>query len=143
MPEAASSVSRRHQLWRRTCFEVFFGVPGQSAYWEGNFSPSGDWNCYRFTDYRQGMVEEQRLDRPQCRAAATPTRLELTCSLEIRGLCPDDSVLAVGLACVILETEGTTSYWALDHCGSSADFHDRRSFLLRLPPPCPTREGMV
>ncbi len=29
-----------------------------TKYWEFNLSPAGDWNVYRFTDYRQGMEEE-------------------------------------------------------------------------------------
>ena len=133
LPEPVLSVSRRHELWRRTCFEVFFGIPGQTAYWEGNFSPSGDWNLYRFNDYRQGMAEEQRSDRPSCRAVTTGgSRLELSCSMDIHDLCSDSEVLAAGIACVVLETSGRVSYWAVDHCGARPDFHDRRSFLIQL-----------
>src|SRR5262245_25400551 len=39
-------------LWRHTCFEAFVSVPGDSAYQEFNFSPSGEWAGYHFREYR-------------------------------------------------------------------------------------------
>src|SRR6202040_1743207 len=42
------------ELWRHTCFEAFIAVEGQSAYHEFNFSPSGEWAVYAFSDYRNG-----------------------------------------------------------------------------------------
>ena len=143
LPGPALAVSRRHELWRRTCFEVFFGIPGQTSYWEGNFSPTGDWNIYRFTDYRQGMAEEEGPDRPLCRAVADKSRLELSCSMDIHDLCPDVEVLTAGIACVVMETSGRLSYWAVDHCGARPDFHDRRSFLLQLTLLGPSQDLMV
>lgn len=144
LPEPALSVSRRHELWRRTCFEVFFGTTGQNAYWEGNFSPSGHWNIYRFTDYRRGMAEEQRSGRPLCRRVVIgKSRLELACSMDIHDLCPDSEVLMIGIACVILEENGRLSYWAVDHCGARPDFHDRRSFLLQLASSGPSQDGIA
>lgn len=135
LAEPAQCISRRHELWRRTCFEAFFAIPGQTAYWEGNFSSSGDWNLYRFTDYRQGMREEQRPDQPLCHAVAGKSRLEVSCELDIHDLCSDLAVISIGLACVVLETNGRLSYWAIDHNGAARpDFHDRRGFLLQLAP---------
>lgn len=143
LPEPALSVSRRHELWRRTCFEVFFGIPGQTAYWEGNFSPSGDWNIYRFTDYRQGMAEEQRSDRPLCRVVTDKSRLESAGSMDIHDLCPDSEVLMAGIGCIVLEMSGRISYWAVDHCGAHPDFHDRRSFQLQLASSGPSQDGIA
>lgn len=134
LPDPAETASRRHELWRRTCFEVFFATPGSSGYWEGNFSPTGDWNVYSFTDYRQGMTEEARLNQPLSQLVMAPGRLEFSCAVAIHGICRDSTELAVGIACVMLDTGGRVSYWAIDHCGPAPDFHDRRSFLLRFPP---------
>ncbi|MDD1631850.1 MAG: hypothetical protein LUP91_06530, partial [Methylococcaceae bacterium] len=39
-------------LWERTCFEVFVAVEGEAGYHEFNFSPSGQWAAYAFSDYR-------------------------------------------------------------------------------------------
>ena len=56
------SPTRQDHLWQTTCFEFFLGLTDQSDYWEFNLSPSGHWNCYRFSDYRQGMVTETALN---------------------------------------------------------------------------------
>ncbi len=134
LPDPAQSIIRRHQLWRRTCFEIFWGRPGQAAYWEGNFSPAGDWNVYRFNDYRQGMEEEERLGLPSCQAIEAPGRLEFTCKMDIHRILGDSELLEAGISCV-LEPGGRISYWAIDHCGEKPDFHDRRSFQLQLGAP--------
>ncbi len=39
-------------LWEHTCFEVFVAVEGEEGYHEFNFSPSGQWAAYAFSDYR-------------------------------------------------------------------------------------------
>ena len=46
------------KLWRRTCCEAFVRVPGEEAYYEFNFSPSGEWTVYRFSRYREGAVQD-------------------------------------------------------------------------------------
>ena len=40
-------------LWEHTCFEAFISIPGDLAYREYNFSPSGQWAAYAFSDYRR------------------------------------------------------------------------------------------
>lgn len=52
LPEAAMP-ARADGLWRKTCFEVFLRRPGETAYQEFNFSPSGEWAAYSFDDYRK------------------------------------------------------------------------------------------
>jgi len=56
-PMPASNIIgvRRSELWLDTCFECFLGSAEEAAYLEFNFSPKGDWQCYAFEDYRQGM----------------------------------------------------------------------------------------
>ena len=53
--------TRQDHLWQTTCFEFFLGLADRPDYWEFNLSPSGHWNCYRFSDYRQGMTTETAL----------------------------------------------------------------------------------
>lgn len=132
LPIFGHSARRRHELWRQTCFEFFFAIPGESAYWEGNLSPSGDWNIYRFDDYRQGMREEQAAGRPVSRAASDRGRLVYSCNVDIHDFCKDAMTIEAGIACVVLDVQGGVSYWAIDHCRSRPDFHDRRSFLVEL-----------
>ncbi|KJS00394.1 MAG: hypothetical protein VR65_12895 [Desulfobulbaceae bacterium BRH_c16a] len=132
-PMPVPGPTRRHELWRQTCFEFFLGIQGESAYWEGNLSPCGAWNVYRFSDHRQEMREENAVGGPVCRMEAERGRLLFSCTIDIRDICKDCIPLEAGIACVIEDFHGAVSYWAVDHCGSKPDFHDRRSFLLKLP----------
>jgi len=43
------------KLWQHTCCELFVAEAAGPGYHEFNFSPSGEWAAYRFTDYRQGL----------------------------------------------------------------------------------------
>ena len=131
-PSPSPLGKRRHELWRETCFEFFFGIPGEPFYWEGNISPSGDWNVYYFSHYREEMQEEAAVSQPDCHAETGNGSMLISCDVDIRNVCPDDAALEVGIACVIADDRGAISYWAIDHCGSKPDFHDRRSFLLEL-----------
>ena len=44
---------------------------------------------------------------------------------------------AFGASAVIEETDGTKSYWALNHTTGKPDFHDPACFTARLPAPLP------
>lgn len=132
-PAPCSVVCRCQQLWRQTCFEFFFGIPGQSAYWEVNLAPNRCWNVYHFTGYRQTMREEETVGLPFCVAALDTTLFTLDCRIDIHRLVPDWSGLEVAVAAVILDRTGEAGYWAIDHPAKGPDFHDRRSFLVNLP----------
>ncbi|GAB6192097.1 DOMON-like domain-containing protein [Desulfocastanea catecholica] len=128
-----AQAGRRHELWRHSCFEVFFATPGKAAYWEVNLCPSGCWNVYHFAGYRSGMREETTIAPPLCQVVTDADLLSMTCTLNLSGLVDEACQLDIGVAAVIEAADGTISYWALDHLGEQPDFHDRRSFLLSLP----------
>ena len=46
--------SRVTGLWEDTCFECFLANGSEQSYVEFNFSPAGDWQVFRFSDYRSG-----------------------------------------------------------------------------------------
>ena len=46
--------SRVTGLWEDTCFEFFLADDSELGYVEFNFSPAGDWQVFRFSDYRKG-----------------------------------------------------------------------------------------
>jgi len=52
---------RADGLWQTTCFELFLRPARQPAYYEFNFSPSGEWAAYGFDGARTGMRD---LDLP-------------------------------------------------------------------------------
>ena len=62
IPAPAGLPVRKESLWEETCFEMFVSSKGSSQYWEFNMSPSGHWNVYRFSAYREGMREEMAFE---------------------------------------------------------------------------------
>jgi hypothetical protein len=132
IPAPAGMPARRHGLWEATCFEFFFGVKDTPGYWEFNLSPAGHWNVYRFSDYRQGMVEEIAFRSLPLSVSCRPDSLLVALDVEIDRIVAADQPLAVGLAAVLKLRDQEVTYWALAHPGPQADFHRRDSFLVEL-----------
>ena len=127
-PTDSETPTRRDHLWENTCFEVFIGIPDSPRYWEVNASPNGDWNVYRFDDYRQAMVAE-----PACKEVASTWQpltkgYYLTLELSTDDWLAIDQPLELGIS-TVLKTD-SVSHWALDHKGGKPDFHRRDSFSL-------------
>jgi len=124
---------RGDELWRHTCFELFFGIKGKTGYWEANFCPGGRWNVYRFAGYRTGMREDGDIGPPHCCLVAGPDLLSLTCTLVLNSIIDDSADLEAGVCSIIEATDGGISHWAIEHHGPQPDFHHRHGFLLELP----------
>lgn len=134
LPPAGERSGRRDGLWQHTCLEAFIGAAAQKAYWELNLAPSGDWNVYRLSDYRQELVEEPcytALPFAVIRSGAAGPGLILRLACPLPGELAAAGPLQVGVTAVIEADDGSLSYWALHHPGPDADFHDRRGWLLR------------
>lgn len=131
-PWGSGTVSgvRRDLLWEHTCFEAFLGLPDQKDYWELNVSPSGDWNLYRFSGYRENGVPEPAIPAPVVRVQPSAFGLRCSVHVDLRQFWPRSVVPHIGLTMVVEELGGALSYWALSHPGDEADFHDRRGFLI-------------
>jgi hypothetical protein len=148
--DASGLPQRCDGLWQHTCFELFLGVLGESAYWEFNLSPSGDWNVYSMTAYRQGQAPELTYEQLEVHVTgplAAPRLADCRLSgpralLELETHCPlppmlqacrqSGHTLEVGLSAVLESQSGALSFWALRHPGPEPDFHDRGGWLLRL-----------
>ncbi len=130
IPEAAANPIRSDRLWEHTCFEAFIGVLGSDSYREVNFSPSGHWASYRFSGYRAEMVNETEVIPRELTCERTEQQLLLNCHLDARTL--KGTALDVALTAVLEESSQQKSYWALNHVSDRPDFHQRKSFLLRL-----------
>lgn len=118
---------RRDNLWRTTCFEVFLAHGDDPEYIELNFAPSSQWAAYRFSSYRDGMVELALDIAPEIGIDAGDAYFALEADI---ALPPDwrGGELQMAVAAVIEETGGTKSYWALAHQPGKPDFHDRACF---------------
>ena len=126
---ASASSSRRDELWKHTCFELFLAM-GEGGYVEFNFSPSTEWAAYRFIGYRDGA------DQPAVAAPVITTRtaddvFELCASIYL-----DDALgfhSRMGLSAVIEDAHGGKTYWALAHAPGKPDFHHPDAFASELP----------
>jgi len=130
LPPPISDPGRTDELWRHTCFEVFVAGHRSMAYREFNFSPSGQWAAYVFTDYRAGMLPLELHRAPALRWQRTAARLELIATLPADALMTDQTALRIALSAVIEEQSGTITYWALKHPAGQPDFHHPGSFAL-------------
>jgi hypothetical protein len=136
IPEAQPT-ERIDSLWEHTCFEAFVGVAGSTAYREFNFSPSGQWAAYSFSDYRQPEQSDTPITAPQITTCRFAGRLEIEVSIPANAL-PAGRPLHVALSAVVEATDivhGSHSYWALHHVAERPDFHQREAFILELTVP--------
>ncbi|WP_265947303.1 DOMON-like domain-containing protein [Dechloromonas sp. A34] len=121
-------------LWQHTCCEAFIASDSGTDYREFNFSPSGQWAAYRFTDYRGRDERFQAPLAPLSTFRLLPDGFQLDATIA-RALLPTAAMLHVGLSAVIEGSDGSRSYWALSHGGPAPDFHLRSSFTLQLETP--------
>ncbi|QJD31306.1 hypothetical protein GNH96_03470 [Methylococcus geothermalis] len=135
---ALSFPSRSHRrwvrgLWEHTCFEVFVKPENGSVYHEFNFSPSGEWAAFAFSDYRDGKPFGERL-QPAVTTRRTETRFELDAIIGPELLPGVDVRTRLWIACgaVVEDSGGTLSYWALRHPADVPDFHHPDGFTLEL-----------
>jgi hypothetical protein len=132
IPEPMTPPLRRYELWETTCFEFFLAEVGALNYWEFNLSPSGNWNVFRLTDYRENLTEELAIASLPFRVEQYADALHLNLGVDLAPLFPQAPVLEVGITTVIQAENGQISYWALTHCGREADFHRRESFVIQI-----------
>jgi hypothetical protein len=119
---------------------VFVGATGHAAYREFNFSPSGQWAAYAFSDYRERdpALEEAlaQVAAPRIVARLSAGRLELEARIAAAALpTPTEGTLLLAVAAVVEAADlvdGCHSYWALRHPAARPDFHHRDGFVLPL-----------
>ena len=131
---ASPRPSRKDELWRTTCFELFMKLPMATEYWEFNLAPSHDWNAYRFTNYRSALQQEAHVADTKIATELTNqnfTRLQATLPLPSRVL---GQPLAIGISSVIEDREGNLHYFSLRHAGTKPDFHDPAGFDIKIDP---------
>ena len=155
-PAKAIQPERRSGLWQSTCFECFIGLSDSSAYLECNLSPSGDWQAFRFDDYRQPPQAISSFVEVNSIVVSSLTETNVT-STSISGSVQSDSAQeCVGLQCIIdihdpafvtqdwqisptcvLEDGKGLHYYACQHPIGRPDFHlsDQRQLSLTTQTP--------
>ena len=131
---AHTTPEARDFLWQHTCCEAFVALPDSKDYFEFNFSPSGCWAVYRFTDYRVRDESYVCAEAPkvQCEPRADGFDLTATISPKILPQKSADESWQIGLTAVIETTDEQKSYWAMRHDAPQPDFHLRSQFLLAI-----------
>jgi len=132
LPPASAAPQRRDGLWEHTCLEAFLAEPGAAPYWEVNLAPSGDWNLYRLSGYRQGLTPESAISALPFAVNRRPDGLDLAVNLNLAALPLAGRPLALGITAVLELSDGVILYWALLHPGKEADFHRREGFGLKV-----------
>jgi hypothetical protein len=131
IPAGEETPGRRDELWKNTCFEFFLAPKNSDIYWEFNLSPSGSWNIYRFSSYRQGMREEKALETLPFVVEVLADSLFLSLEADISRLFNGEQTIG-GIATILELTDSSLTYWSLKHPGRRPDFHLRDGFILEL-----------
>ena len=124
--------ARADNLWQTTCFEMFLKDETSGQYAEFNFSPSGRWAAYLFAGYRDGRVDLELDGEPVIECGAGQFLFALTATMDASLL---QGVGAMGLSAVLVERDGTKSFWAAGHGQGQPDFHDAACFTVPVPAP--------
>lgn len=136
IPEQCSGATdkRRDDLWRHTCFELFVKEADEKkrGYLECNFTPSGNWNVYSFGSHRKEMADADIVTSPAITTTTMKKMYSLRAEVDLTGLVSESSVIDIGVSCLVENRNGKLGYWALSHPKETPDFHDPRSFLIRL-----------
>ena len=132
IPEARPVPRRQDGLWQTTCFEVFLRADKSTGYWEFNFSPSGDWAVYRFTDYREGMTSPALTRPPRIEFERSARQLVLRAEIDLAPLAlelPAARELDGTISAIVEGPAGNKSYWASKHPAGKPDFHHPDTFV--------------
>jgi len=121
MPDLVPSV-RQDNLWKTTCFEVFWQPIGQPGYVEFNLSPSGKWASYDFDAFREGM-RDAPVDAISlaCSHQSSNGSGELVLKASIAANLPVPAQVA--LNAIVEHEDGGLQFWALAFPPGPPEFH--------------------
>ena len=123
-------------LWKTTCFEIFIGLKGSPKYWEVNLSPTGDWNVFSFSSYRNRengnrLIEADGFSDLPFTSDRQADRYTLCLQRGLDALFSTRDALEIGISAVVKSLgNASLSFWSLNHKGDRADFHQRETFTL-------------
>ena len=109
---------RMDNLWKTTCFEIFWQPDGGSYYREFNLSPSSRWACYDFDDFREGM-RNAPVEAISVSCSHDEARLELHANIASALPVPAN----VALNGIVEDKAGNIQFWALKFAEGKAEFH--------------------
>lgn len=134
-PAMALPPARRDGLWQSTCLEAFIATQGESAYWEVNLAPNGDWNVYALSGYRENLRPVAEITSLPYLLRRSDGVLQMEFQLDLSRWIAPTQPLEVSLTTVLDHPVHELSYWAWRHSGEQPDFHRRDSFQRLHPLP--------
>ncbi len=127
---------RKSGLWRETCFELFISSPSDTSYSEFNYSPTGQWQCFSFSDYRNNMSQSNEISLIKSQFIREGNRVSVDLALSLSGGADVEggkSSCLVGLSAILLDQGNNYHYFALAHGIQKPDFHLKSTHVLELP----------
>tara|TARA_R110000868_G_scaffold75979_11_gene218944 strand:+ start:249 stop:764 length:516 start_codon:yes stop_codon:yes gene_type:complete len=118
--------SRKYELWKTTCFEFFLSEKNSNSYLEFNLSPSGAWDAYQFSSYREPNPPQRFEEVELVRFSQT----DKTVSADFKFKKDFSTELEANITAVIEDRDGT-HYFACHHAKDKPDFHDRKSICIK------------
>ena len=117
VPEHTPPV-RMDDLWRTTCFEIFWQPIGGTYYREFNLSPSSRWAAYDFDAFREG-ARDAPVDA--IAVSCSHSENELVLKASIAAELPDPAQVA--LNAIVEDHAGNIQFWALAFPPGKPEFH--------------------
>lgn len=115
----ATSLQRMNDLWRSTCFEVFWGPTENTAYYELNLAAGGRWNLYHFVD--------ERTPQPPSESRAFELVTLATTEHSVEAILHASTAMSgrwrASINAVIRTADDQVFYFATHHAGPRPDFH--------------------
>jgi len=122
-----SRQTRKNELWKETCFELFLAHKNSSEYYEANISPSTEWNFYNFSDYKTDMKEKKDIYAPLISSVKMVDKYSISFEFEFNAI---RSNLSFNLCVILLDKEGIRDFYSIHRKKENVDFHDREYWSL-------------
>ena len=122
-PQEDNPSIRRDGLWETTCFECFISRPNSTEYLEFNFSPSLNWQCYSFLDYRQGQSTSDDLKLKQWQIDKSTNTANVHIYIECSNTEFVTNKMQINLSAVLQDENEHFHYYSLAHGSKAPDFH--------------------
>lgn len=124
MPEVLDESERKGDLAEESHIELFAADKESSAYTQFIFSLGNRWNCFNFTNYKEGKTQPQ-MDEMDMQIM--PVKMVYRLSIMLPADMLNDRLC--GITTVLKYSDGTESVWSLKDAPAPADSHNRDNFV--------------
>lgn len=119
--------TRKDELWKKTCFELFIAHKNRPNYHELNISTSTEWNFYTFSDYKTAMKEEKNLSEPFIHSSKMQNRYRLSVEFDFYEENFKEN-FTFNLAVILLDKKGIRSFYTIYRKEGKVDFHNKENW---------------